>query len=158
MRSTRRTPNGLHPVDADQKRIYKYEDGEGLQRFDGVFEKDEEEQEADEHDRRGGDIQVFDDVTLREIVRSDEMPFENLVLVERDVGGQGSKSLAGHYDGCLQIEGAESVYRANCDPHGRDGKEDQPECFPVFLRAYFFYGIVEEEVEQREDQEELQQG
>ena len=34
----------LHPVDAEEKRIYKYEYGEWFKAFDGVLEKDEEQQ------------------------------------------------------------------------------------------------------------------
>jgi hypothetical protein len=37
----------LHTIDAEKKCIYKYEYGEWLQCFNGIFEKDKEEEKTD---------------------------------------------------------------------------------------------------------------
>ena len=76
----------LHSMDAKQKRIEEDENGERFQGFDGVLEKDEEEQEADENHGGGGYIQILSKISCWKIVRSDELTFENLVLVEWNVG------------------------------------------------------------------------
>ena len=77
----------FHAVAAEQEGVNKYEYGERFQTFDGISEKDEEKQEADQHDRWSGNIQIFHQIAGGEVVGTDEMPFEDLVLVDGDVGG-----------------------------------------------------------------------
>ena len=91
----------LHAVDAEQESIYKDEYRERFQRLDGVFEKDKEEQEADKYDCWRADIQIFSEITRGEIVGSDEVSLENLVLVEGDVRDQRSESSVGQNEGSL---------------------------------------------------------
>ena len=73
-------------MDAKQKGIEEDEYGKRFQGFDGVFEENEEEQEADENHSGCCNIQVFREITSWKIVRTDELTFKNLVLVKWNIG------------------------------------------------------------------------
>ena len=49
------------------------------------------------------------------------------------------------------------MYDSHNDPHGDDGQGDEPESPEVFAGEHLLDGVVEEEVEQREDEEEVQE-
>ena len=144
-------------MDAVQKRVQEYEDGIELQWFHRRTEKDKEEQHTHQNDCGSGDKKIGSKVSSREIVRSDNMPFIELVARLRIVDCKQLKSFARSHYGTLKEPRTYGMHNVHHQRRADQHQAQQTKSLTIFFGKHLLGWIIQEKVEQREHDEEVQQ-